>query len=136
MRHIAAIPAVGILGGAACGLLHPEPPFVAALVLISSSVAGAMFGWVLRRPPLLAAAVALGFFTGGALLAADAWQHAWRPSLRVVFEERAREERARAAADGRTLPEDDETFAVVEGVLRSDAAVTASGVSLSVAVEG
>jgi competence protein ComEC len=69
------------------------------------------------------------------VLAADAWQRAWRPSLRVVFEERAREERAQAAAEGRTRPQDDEAFAVVEGVLRADATPTASGVSLSVNVD-
>ena len=136
MRHIAAIPAVGLLAGAGCGLLAPQPPLILAFVLISSSVAGAMFGWALRRPMLLAAAVALGFFTGGALLAADAWQRAWRPSLRVAFEERAREERVHAAAEGRTLPEDDEAFVVVEGTLRSDASPGASGVSLSLAVDG
>ena len=85
---------------------------------------------------MLATAVAGAFFAGGALLASDAWQHAWRGSLRVMFEELARAERARATAEGRVLPEDDEAFATVRGVLRSDAAPTATGVSLSIAVDG
>ena len=81
-------------------------------------------------------AVALGFFAGGALLSAVEWQRAWRPPLRLVFEARARADRMQAAADGRRLPEDDEAFAVVEGTLRSDAAIGGSGASLSVAVDG
>ena len=68
------------------------------------------------------------------MLAGDAWHRAWRPSLRIAFEQIARAQRARAADEGRRLPEDDEAFAVVEGVLRADATPTESGVSLSVAV--
>ena len=70
------------------------------------------------------------------MLAADAWQKAWRPTLRIAFEDLARTERARAAAGRRVLPEDDEAFAIVEGVLRSDASPASAGVSLSVAVDG
>src|SRR6185295_5837418 len=136
MRHIAAIPAAGLLAGAAVGLLVPEPPFVLACALISTSVAVAMWAWALRRPLWLAISVALGFFAGSMLLSAVEWQRAWRPSLRVAFEEIAREQRAQAALDGRRLPEDDEAFATVEGVLRADAAPAASGVSLSIAVDG
>jgi competence protein ComEC len=135
MRSIAAIPAVGLLGGAACGLLLSDPPFLLGYILLSTSVTGAMLGWALRRPVLLAVAVALGFFAGGALLSAVDWQRAWRPPLRLVFEALARAERAQAAEDGRRFPEDDEAFAVVHGVLRRDAALTASGVSLSVEVD-
>src|SRR6185295_549362 len=97
MRHIAAVPAAGLLAGAACGLLLPDPPFLLGYILLSTSVAGAMFGWALRRAVLLAVAVALGFFAGGALVSAVDWQRAWRPPLRLVFEELARAERARAA---------------------------------------
>ena len=70
------------------------------------------------------------------MLAADAWQRAWRPSLRVAFEQLAGAERARAIAEHRVLPEDDEAFAIVAGVLRTDAFLSESGVSMSVAVEG
>jgi competence protein ComEC len=136
MRYIAAIPAIALLAGAAVGLLVVHPPFVLASTLISASVAGAMFAYALRHPLLLAVSVSAGFFAGGVLLSFDAWQHAWRPSLRVRFEELARVERAHAESEGRRLPEDDEAFAVVEGVLRSDAAATESGVSLSIQVEG
>jgi competence protein ComEC len=135
MRHIAAIPAVSLVAGAACGFIVPEPPFVLGYILLSSSVAGAMFGWALRRAWLVAASVALGFFTGGLLLSAVEWQRAWRPPLRVAFEELARTARARAMQDGRGMPEDDEAFAVVEGTLRADASLGASGVSLSLAVD-
>src|SRR6185295_10593816 len=99
----------------------PEPHFALACVLMSSSVAGAMFGWILPRRWLVLVAVALGFFTGGWMLSAVEWQRAWRPPLRVAFEEIARAQREDAAAHGRRMPEDDEAFAIVEGVLRADA---------------
>src|SRR5206468_7896003 len=83
----------------------------------------------------LAASVVAAFLSGGALLAANAWREAWRPSLRVVFEELARAERAQAVADHRVMPEDDEAFATVEGVLRADGELTPSGGSLSIAVD-
>jgi competence protein ComEC len=136
VRTVAAVPAIGLLVGAAVGLLFSAPPFVLAYVLISTSVAGSMWAWTRRRPLWLAVAVGLGFFAGGMLLSAVEWQRAWRPSLRVVFEQLARERRAQAALEGRWVPEDDEAFALVEGVLRADAASSAGGVSLSVAVSG
>jgi competence protein ComEC len=135
MRHIAAIPAVGLLGGAAFGLLAPDLPRGGSHVLLILCAALASWAWWSARKRLLAAAVVAAFFAGGALLAAGAWQRAWRPSLRIAFESLARDERARAAAEGRRLGEDDEAFAIVEGVLRADAAPTESGVSLSIAVD-
>jgi competence protein ComEC len=135
VRHIAAIPAVGLLSGAACGLLVPDPPFILGYVLLSSSLTGAVVASTLQRPLLVAGLVMLGFFTGGLLLSSVEWQRAWRPPLRLAFEDLAREERARAAREGRRLPEDDEAFALVEGVLRADASPASSGVSLSVAVD-
>ncbi|HWF83560.1 MAG TPA: DNA internalization-related competence protein ComEC/Rec2, partial [Vicinamibacterales bacterium] len=63
-----------------------------------------------------------------------AWQRAWRPPLRIAFEDLARADRVQALLDGRVLPEDDEASATVEGVLRSDASPSASGVSLSLDV--
>jgi competence protein ComEC len=95
-----------------------------------------MFAWACRRPWCLAAAVAVGFFAGGWTLSAVAWQRAWRPPLRVAFDDLARAARAHAAAEGRRVPEDDEAFGIVEGVLRADAAPGASGVSLSIDVTG
>jgi hypothetical protein len=135
VRTVAAIPASGLLAGAAIGLLFPDPPFILAWVLIATSVAGAVRSWVVRRPVWLGVSVALGFFAGGMLLSAVDWQRAWRPPLRLVFEGLAREARAQAALEGRRMPEDDEAFGTVEGVLRADAAPTASGVSLSMEVD-
>jgi len=135
MRHVAAIPAVGLAAGAATGLLFPETPYVLAYVLLSTTVAGACFVWVLRRPLWLALSVALGFFAGGLLLASVEWQRAWRPPLRIEFERLAGEARAAAVRENRRWPEDDEAFATIEGVLRADATSSAGGVSLSVAVE-
>jgi competence protein ComEC len=135
MRHVAGIPALGLLAGAALGLLISDPPSVFAYVLLSTSVAGAMFAWALRRPLWLAVSVALGFFAGGMLLAAVEWQRAWRPPLRLEFERLARAARVDAARENRRLPEDDEAFAIVEGILRADAAPSAGGVSLSVAAD-
>jgi len=135
MRTIAAIPATALLAGAAFGLYVPDPHFLLLYLALSTSVAGAMFGWALHDRVLLVASVSLGFFTGGWLLSSVVWERAWRPPLRVVFEQLAREEREAAAAQGRRMPEDDEAFATVDGVLRVDASLTKSGVSLSVAVE-
>src|SRR5882762_11921927 len=127
MRVVAAIPAVG--------LLVSDLSRGGSYFFLIVCAALAWWAWRSARSRLLAAVVAAAFFLGGALLAADAWQRAWRPSLRVAFETLARDERARAVAEGRRLPEDDEAFATIEGVLRADAAPTESGVSLSIAVD-
>src|SRR5882762_10700532 len=135
MRVVAAIPAVGLLAGAAVGLVVSDLSRGGSYFFLIVCAALAWWAWRSARSRLLAAVVAAAFFLGGALLAADAWQRAWRPSLRIAFEALARDERARAAAEGRRLPEDDEAFATIEGVLRADAAPTESGVSLSIAVD-
>src|SRR5829696_2883406 len=122
MRPVAAIPALGLAAGAALGLLVPEPPYVLAYVLLSIGAAGACFGWAVQRPVWLALSVALGFFAGGLLLGAVEWQRAARPPLRIEFERLAREARADAARESRRLPEEDEAFAIVEGILRADGA--------------
>src|SRR2546427_8814228 len=135
MRVVAAIPAVGLLAGAAVGLLVSDLSRGGSYFFLIVCAALAWWAWRSARSRLLAAVVAIAFFLGGALLGADAWQRAWRPSLRIAFETLARDERARAAAEGRRLPEDGEAFAIVEGTLRSDASLGDSGVSLSVAVD-
>jgi hypothetical protein len=136
MRTIAAIPASALLAGAASGLLLSNPPYVLASAFVAASVAAALVAYALRRPLILAVAVISGFLSGGALLSSVAWQRAWRPSLHLAFERLARAERAQAEREGRRLPDDDEAFAIVEGVLRADASASDGGVSLSVAVEG
>jgi competence protein ComEC len=132
VRTVAAIPAGALLAGSAWGLLFAHPPVVVGHVLLAVGVGGAMFAWVARRRFLFAPLAALGFFAGGGLLSSAEWQRAWRPSLRLTFEELARRERARA---DRRLPEDDSAFAVLHGVLRGDAAPTKAGASLGVMVD-
>ena len=131
MRTVAAIPAAALVAGAALGLI-PEPPFVLACVLLSTSAAAACFAFALRRPLWVAASVAIGFFAGGVLLASVEWQRAWRPPLRIEFERLSQAARAAAGRENRRLPEDDEAFAIVEGTLRADATPGARGVSLNV----
>jgi competence protein ComEC len=116
---VAAIPAAGLLAGSAGGLLFPDSSHAAALAIILGAFAGV---WALRsnRPALLAGVVALAFGGGGALLSADAWRDAWRPPLRIAFEEMG--------------GDDGTAFAVVTGVLRADAVQRESGVSLSLDV--
>jgi hypothetical protein len=136
VRIVAAIPAAGLLAGAAAGLVFPDlprTPSYASLILCATL---AWWAWRTARPRSLASIVVVAFFIGGALLSADAWQRAWRPPLRIAFEDLARREREQAALEHRRLPEDDEAFAIVEGVLRADASPTESGVSLSVDVDG
>jgi competence protein ComEC len=134
VRAVAAIPAVGLLAGSALGLLLPDPsPISAAIVLCAAAIVAAWAACA-ARPTLLGAAVCVAFAAGGAALAANAWQRAWRPPLRLVFEDLARAERAQASLENRVLPEDDAASATVEGVLRSDAFLSDAGVSLSVDV--
>jgi len=136
MRTVAAIPALGLLAGSVAGLLAPDIIQPIAFTLLICGAGTALWAWRISSPRAVAMATAAAFAAGGALLAADAWQKAWRPTLRIAFEELARGERRQAAIDRRVLPEDDEAFATVTGVLRSDAARTLSGVSLSIDVDG
>jgi len=135
VRTIAVIPAAALLAGAACGLACTLRPHAMLDGLLAAGVAAAVLGYLLRRPALVAASVATGFFAGGVLLSAAAWEQAWRPSLRTTFERLSADVRSDAARAGHRLPEDDEAFAEIEGLLRADASPTESGVSLSVLVD-
>jgi len=135
VRSAAAIPAFGLLAGSACGLVALDVPFAAGLTLLVVCGVTAGFGWWTRQSRLLVAAVGLAFYVGGVMLAADAWHRAWRPSLRIAFEELARAGRAEAAAEARVQPEEDSVFATVTGTLRADATRSESGASLSIDVE-
>ena len=135
MRAVAAIPAIGLLIGAAFGVLVPDLPGLPAYALLIPPAAAAFLAWRARTPGTLAVAVGIGFCFGGALLSADVWHEHWRPSLRVQFEELARDERAQAALDRRTMPEDDEAFTLVTGLLRADAMPTEAGVAISLDVD-
>ncbi|OFW28226.1 MAG: DNA internalization-related competence protein ComEC/Rec2 [Acidobacteria bacterium RIFCSPLOWO2_12_FULL_65_11] len=135
MRTVAAIPAIGLLAGAAFGLLVPDIPLAVGYLVLLACTVMAWLAWRGWWAIGLACAVGMAFFVGGAMLSVDAWRKAWRPTLRVVFEDIARAQRAEAASEGRRLPEDDEAFVTVSGVLRADAAPVASGVSLSIDVD-
>src|SRR4051812_43592120 len=132
MRHIAAVPAIGLLAGTATGLLVSDVRRLPVYLVLIVCAALSVWAWRRSRVWMLTASVVAGFFAGGALLAADAWERAWRPPVWFAFEERAAAQRAQAEAEGRRLPDEPEAFAIVEGVLRADAAPTESGVSLSV----
>ena len=125
MPTVAAIPALALLAGCAAGLLWPGLPGPLEVAILVISAAGALLAWRRARPILLAAAVAAAFVSGGALLAARAWQEAWRPSLRVVFEELAHSEH---------LGSDETATTTIAGVLRADASPTSVGASLSMDV--
>jgi competence protein ComEC len=135
VRAVAAIPAVSLLVGSALGLFVPDIPAPVGIGVLLAATIASVCAWRLQSSAALGMSVAVGFFAGSALLAADAWREAWRPSLRVAFEELARAERAQAAAEHRSAPEDDEAFAILEGVLRTDGDLTPSGASVSIAVE-
>ena len=122
MRAVAAIPAIGLVAGSAVGLIAPEIPFAAGIALLIACAMVAVLAHRSARSLMLAGAVGGAFAVGGAMLSADAWRDAWRPSLRLAFEQLARRERAEAAGAGRRVPEDDEAFAIVSGTLRGDAA--------------
>jgi competence protein ComEC len=135
VRYAAGIPAAAILAGSALGLAVSEPPVLAASIALTASVVSAFWCHRDGGGRLLAAFVAASFFCGAVLLAATAWQHAWRPPLRAAFEEAARAARAHAEAEGRQMPLDDEATMVIEGILRADASPSEHGVSLSVDVD-
>jgi hypothetical protein len=135
VRAVAAVPAIGLLAGAAAGLAIPIFPRTLVFLIVSVCLGAASCGWILGRTQLLVAAVAGFFFAGGVLLSVDAWRTAWRPTLRLAFDDLAPRERARAIAEGRNLPEDDEVLAVIEGVLRADATPGDGSVSLSIDVD-
>jgi competence protein ComEC len=114
---VAAIPSIALLAGCAFGFLLPDVPSWIHAGLMLAVAVGAVWAWRHDRPEPLFALLAAGFFAGGALLAGNAWERAWRPSLRIVFE---------------SLPADEPI--PVTGVLRADASPTPVGASISVDV--
>ncbi len=134
MRAVAIIPAGGLLAGSAAGVLVPEVTSIVGPVAVAAALAWTVWSWKASGQWSIVAAVALTFFAGGALLAADAWHRAWRPPLRLLFDQLAGERRREAEGLGRVLPEDDSVFAVVTGVLRADASARPNGVALSLDV--
>ena len=120
MRVVAAIPACALIAGAAASLASTEAHSAAAYAALAVASMAAVSAWRLRRTAGFAIAIAAVFAAGGYLRGGDAWQRAWRPPLRIAFEQ---------------IAERDEAFVLLEGTLRSDAAPTATGVSLGVDVD-
>jgi competence protein ComEC len=135
VRTVAAIPAFGLIAGAALGLSLPPLAPIPLIVAASCALVAVIAAWRTRSVRAFAFAAGETFFIGGILLGNVAWHDARHPTLRAAFEDLARDERARAAFEGRRLPVDDEAFAIVEGTLRADASPMESGVSLSVDVD-
>ena len=134
MPAVAALPALALLAGCAFALALPDFPPLAGIGVLAAATALAARAWHLAHPALLSAAVAAGFAAGGALLAADAWERAWHPTLRVAFDELARRERSEYETGDRRPSEDDTASAPITGVLRTDASTTPIGAALSLDV--
>ena len=100
-----------------------------------AATAGAVVTWRGGLELSLITFVGVGFASGGALLASDAWLRARSSTLRQAFDEAAVVERMHADAERRFMPEDPSAFAIVDGVLRADASLSLSGVSLSLDVD-
>ncbi len=110
---------LALLGGSAYGLWQPWP--LPALLLTLAVATALVVAAVRRAHPLgFLVGVVVAFAAGGASLATRAWDDAWRPSLRAVFDAAVRD--------------DDVVVGELHGTLRSDARVGADAVSLSVAV--
>ena len=135
MRAVAVIPAAGLLAGSAAGLLVPEFPSILGYLAVAAALAWTVRSWQASRQWSIAAAVAFTFFVGGALLAADAWHKAWRPPLRLLFQEIAAERRREAEAVGQVVPEDNSVFGVLTGTLRTDASARPNGAALSLDIQ-
>src|SRR3989442_1287941 len=126
MHAAAAIPAIGLLAGSAVGLVLPDIPLGFGLALLIACGVAAAWAWHAVRWRVLASTSCLVFFAGGQLLAAHAWRLAWRPPLRLVFEELARAERAHARR-GTTLVGTVKSGALVEVIARGSALDEAMG---------
>lgn len=135
MSNVLPVLVSGLVAGACVGSAWPDVP--------SSWLAAVLAGWFVlvqhaRRVgsrALLAAAAAGVSAVGGAWLASHAWNAAWRPPLRLVFESVADADRREALLESaRPLPEDASARMIVDGFLRSDASPTASG-AISLAVD-
>lgn len=127
---VIAVPVAGLLAGASTGVLWPEMPAWVPATALGGWAALAVHALRVRRTELLVACVSGAFASGGAALAVDAWDEAWRPSLRREFERLADAQHAAVGAEGAA---DTSVGVELEGVLRTDARPTPSGlVSLSV----
>ncbi|MEQ1870283.1 MAG: DNA internalization-related competence protein ComEC/Rec2, partial [Vicinamibacterales bacterium] len=127
MRTTAAIPACGLIAGCAVGVAWPDVPFAASASVLVLSIAVSFLALPRAAALPLALGVALGCAACGVLLAQQAWQRAWRSSLRVAFESIAHDERQQLILGGGSPPEDDRAVVTLAGVLRDDASLTKGG---------
>jgi hypothetical protein len=102
---VAAIPTAGLLVGSALGLTFPSVPLFPGFAALIAAVCASAWAWRTSKTTVLAAGVGVGFAAGGFVLAIDAWQSAWSPPLRSMFEAAAQAEREEAARAGRILPD-------------------------------
>src|SRR5689334_9659103 len=106
MRVVIAIPVLGLLAGAALGLRWPDLPTAFSLAMLVGWATLSVHAGQTRSVGLLTVSVAGAFAVGGALIATHAWQGAWRPPLRLLFESIAPAARAEAQGGGRAVPVD------------------------------
>ena len=79
----------------------PDVPLVAWALALAGAVGVLIAAWQTANAALLLAALWASFCGGGSLLAADAWQRAWRPPLRLAFEAIVAYDRSDAEARSR-----------------------------------
>ncbi len=138
MRAVAAIPATALLAGAALALARADVPTAAWALALAAAIGVLLAARQTANAVASLCALWASFCCGAGLLTADAWQEAWRPSLRTAFEEivaQERHEARRYAVPGsRPLSEEPDASVWLRGVLRSDASPTPNGISLSLDV--
>ena len=120
MRTVAAIPAVSLLAGCASGLLF-SPPVSVCIALAVAAAAAAVFSWRTARRFAVPAAACVAFAAGGAAIASHDWIGATHSTLRALFD--------------RTAADDFSIYGTIAGILRSDASVSANGVSVVIDVD-
>ncbi|MGE4053629.1 MAG: DNA internalization-related competence protein ComEC/Rec2 [Vicinamibacterales bacterium] len=131
MRVVAAVPAVGLLAGAAAGLIEPETARAPVTISLIAALGAAWSLFWTRHVIAFVVAAGLSFTAGGWLLAADAWERAWRPDLRTAFESIAGQPLDETVTGG----EERGLQVEVVGTLRTDATRRERGASLLVDVE-
>jgi competence protein ComEC len=137
VRLVVAIPVSGLLAGAALGVRWPELPIPVLVAVLCGAISLLVHAHRARSRELLIACVGATFVAGGAALSIDAWERAWHPSLLSAFDDAVAAQRPSQRRSADADADDETATLVVDGVLRTDASLTASGaVSLSVAVEG
>src|SRR6187549_4307292 len=119
MRCPAAIPAIG-LGAGICAGIFLSPPIHGDIALLFLLLAMASFA--MRREHWTVALVTAGFASAGVVIGRDADVAARHAEVRELFD--------RHVEGG-----DTQLFANISGVLRSDAAIGPSGVSLDVFID-